>query len=388
MNPSPRDRLSSNAPRRILICPDKFKGCMSAASAASAIGRGWARAMPGVELHFAPIADGGEGFCEALHLALGGSWIDVETEDALGRPVRARYLWIESTRTAVIEMSEASGLWRIRRQELDPMRANTFGTGILLRDAIRRGAGRIWMGLGGSATTDGGMGMAAALGVRFLDAEGNVLEPLPSNLVRVREVDTSACPVFPALVAACDVQNPLLGARGTASVYAPQKGASAQHVELLERGLAVYAEAVGRRVGVDLWDSPGAGAAGGIAFGLMSLCGAKMEAGFDLVARVVGLEERIRSADLVVTGEGRLDAQSLEGKGPVGLARLARACGKPVMGFAGSLQEHAGLWEVFDAIVPLAEGPVSLEESVRGGVEFLERAAFRAARLLRMQDYL
>jgi glycerate kinase len=158
-------------------------------------------------------------------------------------------------------------------------------------------------------------------------------------------------------------------------------------VAALEAGLGVYAGAVRSGVGVDLQEAPGAGAAGGIGFGLMALCGARMEPGFDLVARVVGLEERVRGADLVLTGEGRLDSQSLEGKGPVGLARLARACAKPVVAFAGSVQDSPALWDVFDAIVPIVEGPVSLEESVRGGVEFLERAAFRAARLVRMRDY-
>ena len=361
---------------------------MSAASAASAMGRGWNRAMPEAQTHFAPIADGGEGFCEALHLALGGVWVDVDTEDALGRPIRARYLWMAGTRTAVIEMSEASGLWRIRRQDFDPLRASTFGTGTLMRNAIERGARRIWVGLGGSATTDGGMGMAAALGFRFFDAQRKELEPLPSNLSRVREVHAEGCVSLPELVAACDVHNPLLGERGTAAVFAPQKGASPEQIEILEQGLAVYAEAVRRLVGVDLRDAPGAGAAGGIGFGLMALCRAKMEPGFDLVARVVGLEARIRAADLVLTGEGRLDAQSLEGKGPVGLARLARACGKPVLAFAGSVQESAALWDVFDSIIPITEGPVSLEESVRGGVDFLERAAFRAARLLKLRDIL
>jgi glycerate kinase len=308
----------------------------------------------------------------------------VDTQDALGRAVRGRYLWIESTHTAVIEMSEASGLWRLNRKELDPMRANTFGTGIIMRHAVERGARRVWVGLGGSATTDGGMGMAAALGVRFFDGAGNLLEAVPSSLECVRRVDVSEILRLPELVAACDVQNPLLGPRGTAAVFAPQKGASAQHVAHLERALAVYAGAVDRATGTDLREAPGAGAAGGIGFGLTAFFGAKMEAGFDLLARAVGLEQRIREVDLVVTAEGRLDSQSLEGKGPVGLARLARACGKPVVAIAGSVQPHPGLWEVFDAIVPMAEGPATLQESLRQGVELLERAAFRAARLLQI----
>jgi glycerate kinase len=344
--------------------------------------------MPGARLKYVPMADGGEGFCEALQMALGGNWREVESVDPLGRPIRARYLWLEAARTAVIEMSEASGLWRVGWQERDPLRANTFGTGLLLRDAVERGAERIWVGLGGSATTDGGMGMAVALGVRFLDAEGHEVEPLPAHLTRVCSVDAGGRLRMPEVLAACDVKNPLLGARGTAEVFAPQKGASPGQVAQLEQGLVVFADAVQRCLGVDFRDAPGAGAAGGIGFGLMALCGARMEPGFDLLARVVGLEQRIREVNVVVTGEGRLDGQSLEGKGPVGLARLARACGKPVIAFVGALQESPELAEVFDGIVPVSEGPISLEESLHGGVELLERAAFRTARLLQVRTYL
>jgi glycerate kinase len=181
--------------------------------------------------------------------------------------------------------------------------------------------------------------MAAALGVRFLDAEGQEVEPLPVHLTRVCSVDAGGRLRMPEVLAACDVKNPLLGARGTAEVFAPQKGASPGQVAQLEQGLVVFADAVQRCLGVDFRDAPGAGAAGGIGFGLMALCGARMEPGFDLLARVVGLEQRIREVNVVVTGEGRLDGQSLEGKGPVGLARLARACGKPVIAFVGALQE-------------------------------------------------
>lgn len=366
---------------RVLISPDKFKGSMNAASAAAAIGRGWQQVFPHSKLQYAPIADGGEGFCEALHLALGGHWVEADTEDALGRPIRARYLWLESLRTAVIEMCEASGLWRISANENAPMQANTYGTGILMRDAVRRGARRLWVGLGGSATTDGGMGMAEALGIKFLDVHGRKLDSVPANLSSIHSVDLSGRVLLPEVVAACDVQNPLLGERGAASVFAPQKGANCEQVLTLEKGLEVYACAVERVIERPLRDAPGAGAAGGIGFGMMALCDAVMEPGFDLVARVAGLEQRIRDVDLVLTGEGRLDSQSLEGKGPVGVGRLARACRKPVIAFAGSLQESAELWEIFDAIVPLAPGPVTLEHSLRSGVEFLERAAFRAARM-------
>jgi glycerate kinase len=282
-------------------------------------------------------------------------------------------------------MSDASGLWRLQTGERDPMRANTFGTGLQIRDAVQRGARRILLGLGGSATTDGGIGMAAALGYRFLDAHsGLALDPFPVHLGEIGDIDASEAMVLPEIIAACDVQNPLLGPRGTAHVYAPQKGADAAAVAFLETGLENLAEVVQRALGCNFREIPGAGAAGGIGYGLLSFAKAMMQPGFDLVAEAVGLDARIRAADVVLTGEGRLDSQTLEGKGPAGVAAMARSAGKPALAFAGSIDENPELLALFDAAVPIIDRVVSLEDAMRNAAPFLQRAAARTARLLKI----
>jgi glycerate kinase len=369
----------------LLLAPDKFKGSLAAAAVAEALAFGWQSVLPETACSFAPIADGGEGFSEALAKSLGAEWITLDSVDALGRPIRARYAWVGTDQTAILEMSEASGLWRIAPSERDPRRANTYGTGLLLRDAVQRGARRILLGLGGSATTDGGAGMAAALGFRFLAADsGEELEPFPCHLPKIGRIDASSVPVLPEIVAACDVQNPLLGPRGTAAVFSPQKGADPEMVGFLEGALAHFARLVEDGLGRSCADVPGAGAAGGIGYGLLAFCGASLEPGFELVADAMQLERRMAAADLVLTGEGRLDAQTLEGKGPAGVAAMARTMGKPVIAFAGSIEEHAGLFGHFDAVVPIIDRPVSLEEAMQNAAPFLQRAAARTARLLRV----
>jgi glycerate 2-kinase len=368
---------------KLLIAPDKFKGSLSAAAVSEALCQGWRSVLPETEVSFAPMADGGEGFTEALASAFSGEWINVDSIDAIGRPISCRFYWVPSTRTAIIAMSEASGIERIAAQDRDPYRANTEGTGILIRRAMELGATRILLGLGGSATTDGGIGMAAALGYRFFCATtGEVLLPIPENLPKIGRIDSSGIAKMPQIIAACDVQNPLLGVRGTATVFAPQKGADARAVAFLEEGLLRLAEVVRRDLSRDFAAIAGTGAAGGIGYGLLSFCNAVMEPGFDLVAKAVGLEERIAQSDLVLTGEGRLDAQTLEGKGPAGIAAMARAAGKPVIAFAGSIEETQRVLERFDATFPIIDRAVPLEEAMKDAPVFLQRAAARAARLL------
>ncbi len=367
---------------KLLLAPDKFKGSLSASAAAKALGQGWLGVWPETELLLAPIADGGEGFSEALAMALNAEWVRVDSVDALGRPIECRIAWVPETRTAIIEMSEASGLNRLQHSERDPRKANTFGTGILIRDAALFGAKRILLGLGGSATTDGGIGMAAALGFRFLSATGEALEPIPANFPQIVQIDASNVYPLPEIIAACDVQNPLLGPRGTANVFAPQKGADEGAVRFLEGGLTHLAKVVERDLGCDFRDIPGAGAAGGIGFGLLSFCKAALQPGFDLVAEAVGFDKLLAQADLVITGEGSLDAQTLEGKGPLGVAKLARAAGKPVIAFAGFVEEDPKLLAHFDAIFPIIDRVVSFEQAMKDAPEFIQRAAARAAHLI------
>ncbi|MEQ1861744.1 MAG: glycerate kinase, partial [Chthoniobacteraceae bacterium] len=279
---------------------------------------------------------------------------------------------------------EASGLWRLKPEERAPLRAHTFGTGQLIRDAAARGAKKILVGLGGSATTDGGAGMAAALGFSLITSDCDELGPYPGDLIALVRIENTNAIDLPEIVAACDVQNPLLGERGTARVFAPQKGADEKTVVHLEASLTQLAEIVAESLGCDFRDAPGAGAAGGIGFGLMSFCRAKMCSGFDLVAATIGLEEKIAAADIVITGEGRLDAQTLEGKGPAGVAALARKHGKPIIAFGGGIEP--AVEKLFDAIVPIIDSPLPLDEAMRRGAELLRRAARRAGRLISIRS--
>ena len=242
---------------RILVAPDKFKGSISAMAAAEAIARGWRTVFPAAQMDAAPIADGGEGFAEALCAALGGTWIRRTARDPLGREVEARYAWVDVEKLAIIEVSEASGLWRLKADERDPLRANTYGTGQLMRDAVERGARCILVAVGGSATTDGGVGMAAALGFETLTSDGEELEPIPGNLPAPTRISYENAIELPDVIAACDVQNPLLGPRGPARVFSPQKGADARTVRASKWRWSA-AEVVTEEFGCDFRDAPGA----------------------------------------------------------------------------------------------------------------------------------
>ena len=370
-------------PVRILIAPDKFKGSLSAPAAAEAIARGLRSVWPDAQLDLAPIADGGEGFAEALKVALGAEWVNVASEDALGRAIAARYAWLDGERLAILEISEASGLHRIAPHERDPLRADTFGTGILIAHAIARGARRIHVGLGGSATTDGGAGMARALGFRFLDGEGRDFPAAPGALQSVAQIVRPADRVLPEIFAASDVQNPLLGERGAARVYGPQKGADAAAVALLDRALTRLADVCAADLGCDHRDVPGSGAAGGLGFGLLSFCNAKIRPGFEMISETLHLGKRIAAADLVITGEGRIDDQTLDGKGPAGVAALARSAGRLVIAFGGAISAVAEDSGVFDALIPIADRPFTVAEAMAEAAPLLERASRRTAQLIR-----
>ena len=368
---------------RILIAPDKFKGSLSAPAAAEAIARGLRSVWPDAQLDLAPIADGGEGFAESLAVALGAEWVEIPGEDANGRPVGTRYAWVPGERLAILEMSEASGLHRIAPHERAPLRADTFGTGLLLAHAVAHGAKRILVGLGGSATTDGGAGAARALGFRFLDHEGRELSTAPENLASLAHVGRPSDLRLPEIFAACDVQNPLLGGRGAARVYAPQKGADAATVEALEGALSRLADVCASDLGCDHRHAPGAGAAGGLGFGLLTFCNAKIRPGFDMIAETLHLESRIAAADLVITGEGRIDDQTLDGKGPAGIAALARKSGRRVIAFGGSITADAENSGVFDALIPIVDRPLTIGDAMSEAACLLERASQRAAQLIR-----
>ena len=295
----------------------------------------------------------------------------------MGGRIEAGYAWLPGG-VAVIAMSAASGLWRVPAQRRDIRRASTFGTGELMADARERGARKILLGLGGSATNDGGIGMAAALGYEFVDREGMPLEPLPFFLPGLAGIRR---PVggLPEIVAMCDVENPLLGPRGATWTYGPQKGGDAHTLPLLEAALTHLANVIEKDLGNDFRDVPGAGAAGGMGFGLMSFCGARLCSGFETVAAAMGLEEAIAGSDLVITGEGCLDSQTLEGKGPAGVALLARKLGKPVIAFAGRVQDAEALHEIFDGVFAIKDEAMPLEVAIREAELLLEQRAAKVA---------
>ncbi len=360
--------MSMNESVRVLIACDKFKGSLSAAEVAAAVTRGlpaeWA-------VTACPIADGGEGFVDAMLVGSPGERIAVTVKDALGRDCAAEYGF--SNGAAFIEMSAASGLWRIAGAERDPVKASTFGTGQLIRHAVEISAARkIFIGLGGSATNDGGAGMAQALGTRFLDGNGVELDSSPGSLARLEAIDESGRMELPEIVVACDVDHPLCGGRGASAVFGPQKGADEAAVAFLDGALERLARAGAAEA---IAEMPGAGAAGGLGFGLVRFAGARLVSGFDLVAEALGLVEKVRSADLVITGEGSLDEQTLGGKGPAGVAAMAREAGIPVVAIAG--RAESGASRLFDAVISLQEFGLPKEESISRAGELVEEICRR-----------
>jgi glycerate kinase len=356
---------------RILIAPDKFKGSLDAVAVAEEIATGIREVRPEVAICSAPLADGGEGTAEVLGQALRAEWVSCRVHDPFSRMIEARYGWAAGE-IALMEMSEAAGMRRV--VERDPLRATTFGVGEMILDAVQRRAREIIIGLGGSATNDGGFGLARAIGFRFF-AEENELTNGPAELVRLDRIDSSGVIGWPGnaerrlrFTAAVDVVNPLLGPRGATRVFGPQKGATAETLEILERGLTRLAETAKRDLGCDFGGLPGAGAAGGLGFGLMTFCGAHIRSGFDVVAEAIGLEQQVREADVVITGEGRLDGQTAEGKAPAGVAKLARRYAKRVYAIVG---EANGSSDLFDRVYPLVRASVSQAEAMQRGRELL-----------------
>ena len=369
---------------RILIAPDKFKGSLSAQQVAENIALGIRDVIPDAQIEIAPVADGGEGTAEVICKARGGEWVTCHAHGPLGNPIEARYVWLSENASAVIEMSEAAGLRALKDGVRDVLRANTFGVGEMLLDGAKRGAREIIVGVGGSVTNDGGFGMARALGFRFFTGEREIENGGPAELIGLARIEAPvAAGVSPAttlksepasasggplqirIAAACDVKNPLLGENGATRTFGPQKGATPDELEILERALTSLADTVTRELGCDFRNNPGAGAAGGLGFGLMSFCSGKLRAGFDIVADAVELEEKIRSADVVITGEGKLDRQTLEGKAPAGVALLARKFGKRVFAVVGRAAPDQQVRDTFDRVYELGGSIPQARELLR-----------------------
>ncbi len=374
--------------RFILICPNAFKGSLTASDAARAIAEGVAR-VGTYETLCLPLADGGDGTLETLVEATGGSLHSVVVRDPLGRAVHAAWGRLGGAQrdTAVIEMAQASGLRLLSPAEYDPLHASTFGTGELMLHALEAGCRKLLVGIGGSATNDGGAGMAQALGFRLLDGEGRELPPGGSALARLEriEIDASRLPFGLEVIVACDVDNPLSGPEGAAAVYGPQKGATAAQVQELDTALIHYAAILHRTFGRSVAEEPGAGAAGGLGAGLMAFCAARLQPGTEMALEVTGFDALLAGCDLVLTGEGRIDGQTARGKVIAGVARRAKAAGVPVIALAGSVAEGAEAQlrpEGLTAALSIVNGPLSVEDAMREGYRLLGDAAERAVRIL------
>jgi glycerate kinase len=361
---------------RILIAPDKFKGTLSAREVAEAIAAGLGDVSPDAKIDIMPMADGGEGTAEVIGQALGAPWIKCKAHDPLGREIEARYAWADARKLAIMEMSEVAGMRRLKPTELNPEIATTFGVGEMLLDAAKRGVSEIIIGLGGSATNDGGFGMARALGFRFV-GEYDIDKPL--GLVGLQRVEKPEKLELPRITGAVDVKSPLLGENGATRIFGPQKGAALEQLDKLERALTRLADVAAEQFRFDYRNEPGSGAAGGLGFGLMSFCGAKIRPGFDVVAEAVGLEAKMTDVDVVITGEG----QTLEGKTPAGVARLARKLGKRVFAFVGRATEDRQVREMFDGVYQNARAGMSTEENMRCAAELLRDNARQLAKTLK-----
>ncbi|MFP4622193.1 MAG: glycerate kinase [Bacteroidales bacterium] len=376
---------------KILIAPDSFKHSLSSLEAANSISTGIQRILEEVEICLSPVADGGEGTVQALIDATDGLLEQTRVHDPLMRMITASYGILGDGKTAVIEMASASGIELLKPEERDPLKTTTYGTGELIRDALENQCSRIILGIGGSATIDGGAGLLAALGVEFADQNEEILIPSGGNLNQIHTINSDT--LDPRLKdirirIGTDVDNPLTGKKGAAAVYGPQKGAGPKYIKKLEENLSSYADLLEKYTGKHFHSMPGAGAAGGLAISLLAFTNARMESGFTLIAEETGLEDIIKEADLIITGEGKIDEQTAYGKTASGVARLAKKHNKPLIAVAGAVDEGTDVLydKGFDLILPITEGPIDLETSLREAPKLLENTGKRIGRILKLND--
>lgn len=355
--------------KKIVVASDSFKGSLTSLEVAAGAEQGIHEVFPECEVVKVNVADGGEGTMDALRSTLGGQWVTVAAADPLGRPRDVSYVVLSDGKTAVIEMSAASGLPLLEPQERNPMLTSTFGTGEMIVDALSRGCRRFLVGIGGSATNDAGMGMLEALGFRFIDKDGKVLPGRGESMSEVVDIDMSH--VSPEVkesefIIACDVDSPFCGPRGAAYVFSPQKGADPQMVAELDAGMEHLAEVIARVVGKDIKDVPGAGAAGGLGGGFLAFLNARLERGIEMVLDAIAFDDIIRGSDLVITGEGRVDSQTLTGKTPFGIMKRAQKQNIRTVAIGGSVKlgdddDVSG----FDSIWPVTPEGMPLEEAMK-----------------------
>ncbi|XHA15752.1 glycerate kinase [Citrobacter farmeri] len=378
---------------KIVIAPDSYKESLSALEVANAIEQGFREIWPDADYVKLPVADGGEGTVEAMVEATTGRIVEVDVTGPLGEPVTAFYGLSGDERTAFIEMAAASGLEQVPVALRDPLKTTSWGTGELIRHALDAGVDHIIIGLGGSATNDGGAGMVQALGAKLLDAQQNEIGKGGAALDALAQIDISR--LDPRLAAcrievACDVTNPLIGKEGASAVFGPQKGATAETIDRLDTALAHYAQIIARDLEVDVLELAGGGAAGGMGAALYAFCGAQLRRGIEIVTDALQLDACVADADLVITGEGRIDSQTIHGKVPVGVAKVAKRYNKPVIGIAGSLTADVGIVHEhgLDAVFSVIYTICTLDDALKSAAENVRMTARNVAATLKMGQTL
>ena len=372
---------------KIVIAPDSFKGSLTALQVAEAIEIGLLRVFPDALIEKVPMADGGEGTVQSLVDATGGEVLTAQVLDPLGNAIDAQYGVLGDGLTAVIEMAAASGLTLVPPDKRDPRVTTTYGTGELIRAALAHGCRKLIIGIGGSATNDGGAGMAQALGAKLLTADAEQIKPGGRYLATLNSIDLSELDSRIAeteTVVACDVNNPLIGKQGASHVYGPQKGATPEMIEMLDANLAHFDKILQQDLSKSVGDVPGAGAAGGLGAGLMAFLNAVLKSGIEIVTEATQLRKRFASADLVITGEGQINFQTVFGKTPVGVAKVAKIHNIPVIAIAGSIADRSdGVYDAgIDAMIDIVPEPMTLETAIENATTLIETAAERAGRMV------
>lgn len=362
----------------ILIAPNAFKNSITAQAAAKALQHGLLESTLPCTTECFPIADGGDGTVDLSMHKCNGTWVNVNVNDPLGRPINASFGLIDNGTTAVIEMASASGLRLLKPHELNPMQASSYGTGQMMLSALDKGVDKIILAMGGSATVDGGCGILGALGIQFLDVDSNVLQPTPANLIHLATIDTSKLDVRvlnTEIVVICDVDNRLLGDKGAAAVFGPQKGASPDDVKQMEAVLSKLNGITLEQFGKNMAELKYGGAAGGATAGIHAFLNAQLVNGIDYFLKLTHFEASLQKADVVITGEGSIDEQTLQGKGPFGVAKLAKEYNIRVIGVAGKipLHESAELREYFDELISINKQPVDLQTALKNTEQNLVR---------------
>jgi glycerate 2-kinase len=378
---------------RILIAPNAFKGSLTAVEAAQSIAAGLKQSLPSCTLKLIPVADGGDGTAHLISKKMSAKFVKTMVHDPLGKKIFASYGWENKTKTAVIEMADASGLKLVKESNFDPMKCNTRGTGELIKSALDKGAQKIILGIGGSATVDGASGLLQELGVKFLDKENRKIAELPKGLLALNRLDVSGMASrlkVCEIILLCDVNNKLLGKNGAATVFGPQKGADKKAVALLEKCLYQFSKIVKKDMKVDMDSFKHGGSAGGVAAGLAAFANAKLVSGISYFLDIIKFENELKKTDLIITAEGALDMQTLEGKGPYGVAEKAMKHKIPVIILAGQVPPKARkeLQRYFNAILAIGHGPSSTEDAMKNTAADLERTAFELGNLLALKKQM